>query len=165
MNKSYVVIGLSLFFVPLGAGDTGRAIGVQDGTSAQFVDERFARIGSALGNMWDIFGLIQSITIQPIHLARFFDSVIADAIRVLDEVVQLAAYCNVCSNHCSPFLAAFEDVGDRFAGVTESFRAVCVPESGCEGRVISELIQRATERFDSCWAAALKVDAAPKADH
>lgn len=165
MNKSCVTAVLCLFFVLLGASDyRGRSIAPGENPCSGLVEERFARIGSRLGNTWDVLGILRSITIKPAYRARFLESVVDDAIVVLDEVAQLSAYCTVCSGRCSRFLTAFEDVGERFAGVTEAFHAVCVPTSGGEERVLGELIARAAQHFNNCWETALKVDAASKTD-
>lgn len=128
------------------------------------IAERFVQIGTRLGSTWDVLGLLRSITIQPQHRARFLRGVVDDTIVVLEEVAKLSAYCEVGGGTCRRFLERFEDVGDRFSGVTEEFQAVCTPQCGGEEQVLEALIQRAARIFSDCWSRVLKIDATAKAN-
>ena len=154
-----------IFFVLIGACDSGVGSVVPRGEEfGVLIAERFARIGSHLGSTWDVLGLLRSITIQPQYRTRFLQSVVDDTVVVLEEVARLSAYCEVGGGTCHHFLSHFEDVGDRFAGVTEELRAVCSPQCVGEERVLGALIERAVHIFNDCWAQALKVDPTAKSN-
>lgn len=162
MNSGCIVFIACLFFL-IGARDGGAAVS-HDFAYSGLVEERFERIGSLLGNTWDILGLLRSITIEPVYRTRFLRGVVDEAIIVLDEVAQLSAYCTICNGHCRSFLPSFEDVGDRFAGVKEAFHAVCVPECVEEERVLSKIFGHAIRQFNGCWERALKVGSATESN-
>lgn len=163
MNRNYVLMVLCLFFVLMGACDSGGGHLTPRGEElGRLVAERFARIGTRLGSTWDVLGLMRSITIQPQHRTRFLQGVVDDTIVVLEEVAKLSAYCEVEGSVCRRFLERFEDVGDRFAGVTEEFQAVCTPKRDGEEQVLEALIQRAACIFSDCWSRVLKVETAVK---
>jgi hypothetical protein len=166
MNRSYIVMVLCLFFVLMGACDSGGGHMVPHSEEAlsALIAERFVLIGSQLGKTWDVLGLLRSITIQPQYRARFLQNVFSDMVGVLEEVARLSAYCGVSNDSCHRFLLSFEDVGEHFSGVTEEFRAVCIPPCGGEEKVVDTLIQHAATIFSDCWSQALKVGATAKAN-